>query len=103
LIPRLQRFYGGNPAKWLELPGWLFWVYARMMPVIHARESIHRINEMIYAAGNMKEESGRAFIGDLQRIAARAYEGSSAVAERPRSMEDMQRMLSLSGSNTGIG
>jgi hypothetical protein len=89
----LQLFYGGDPRCWLEIPTWLFWAFVRMMPVLQARESIQRINEGVYASGNMKEEAGRDFIRDLERLAARAQEGTIPEARRPGSLVEMTRLL----------
>lgn len=95
MIPRLQRFYGGRSiVDWLDLPSWLFWTAVKMMPVLHARESVHRINEMMYAQGNMKKEHGSAFIDDLQRIAAMAWEDRQPRTVRPASMQQMKDLTS---------
>jgi hypothetical protein len=81
----------------------LFWAYVRMMPVLHARESIHSINESIYAQGYMDKDKAEAFISDLERLAARAHEreGRAEQIARPQSMEEMMVLLGQSSTNMG--
>lgn len=92
MIPRLQRFYGGDPERWLEIPSWLFWVYARMEPVLFARESIHRINETSAAYGTMEEQGRREFQRNLMEL-SRGVKKPEQVAMRPSSPEEMAAIM----------
>jgi hypothetical protein len=68
------------------------------MPVLQARESIQRINEMIYAQGNMDKEDGRQYFSELQRVSV-GKRTKHLVQPRPKSMSELQR---LAGDSTQV-
>lgn len=65
----------------------------RQMTVLRARESIQRINEMMYVSGlQMEKNEARTYMRQLELEAA-AGERSGSVAERPTSIEEMARRV----------
>jgi hypothetical protein len=75
----------------------LFWIYAKAMPVLHARESIHRINEYAAGAGTLEKESADNFIADLTRIASGDARAPEPVLPRPKSMAEVAHLAATSG------
>lgn len=97
-----------------------------MLPVLHARESVHRLNELTYVTNReMAAEDATPFIGELQAVAAGVpYEGPKpgelprradhsvnpselpfharpgAKAVRPTSMAEMVNLVGQSHSET---
>jgi hypothetical protein len=71
------------------------------MPVLHARESIHRINEIAAGNGLMDKGAADSFIADLNHLASGSAKPVEPVMKRPKSMEQMQQLLGASGVTVG--
>lgn len=65
----MQRFYGGDPAGWLDMPMGMLEAYSRMLPRIEAQESLRAIDNTAAGMGTMKKEDQRAYRRALARIA----------------------------------
>ena len=61
IIPRLQRFYGGNPGEWLSLPVGTIELFAKMLPRLRAEENIEAWQIASTAAGTL-ERNDRMFL-----------------------------------------
>lgn len=57
--------------------------------VLHARESIHHINELAAAFGTMTKEDRMSFTSELNRLAAR----DEPPMERPKSMAEFATQM----------
>jgi len=84
------------------MPTRLFWIYAKALPILHARESIHHINELSIAFGSMDKEQSQNFIADLEQMSQRKARPASVPLGRPQSMEGMHRLLGMSSTKTKI-
>jgi hypothetical protein len=84
------------------MPTRLFWIYAKALPILHARESIHHINELSIAFGSMDKEQSQNFIADLEQMSQRKARPAEVPLGRPKSTEEMHRLLSMSSSSIKI-
>jgi hypothetical protein len=71
LIARLQRFYGGDPMAWLNMPGEVLRAYATNLAKIQAGEALASITyARIADAGTMKLTSARQAAQRLEKATA---------------------------------
>ena len=67
ILPRLQRFYGGNITDWLNIPFKLLNAYATMLPIIEAEESLSTITIHAVASGSIKADESKRIMNKLQK------------------------------------
>jgi hypothetical protein len=75
-----------------------FWTFVEQMPVLQARESVMRINEVAYAFGSFSKEDGETFMHEL-KVQATAPDQPLVTAQRPQSAEELMR---LAGPSTQV-
>lgn len=81
MIPRLQRFFGGDPAWWLyEAPGALVRAFMAMLPRLDAEEALGRASVQALGSGSMKKRDAMKLERQLRRA---ANGGASVRAARP--------------------
>ena len=68
-VARLQRFYGGDPERWLDTRFGLTEALCKWLPRLQAEETMLEIRTVMLATGHMKEEHANEFLRDLGRIA----------------------------------
>lgn len=88
MIPRLQRFYGGN-IDWLNISFKMLNAYMIMLPIIQAEESLLSININAVAGGNLKKEDNTKIINALNEQAQKRDE--------KRIMNTDEKIIALSG------
>jgi hypothetical protein len=79
VIPALQRYYGGRPQDWLEMPLVLLNAYAMVMPRLQAEDAMRMAEVVAVGTGNLEK-------GDSQRVQARwreALEGDRPASRKP--------------------
>lgn len=86
MIPRLQRFYGGSPERWHQMPTWLFTVYAKMRPRLEAEEQLDALAVFQVAGGRQVDnktydEFRTGLIEKAKAATTKPY--------RPKSLEEM--------------
>jgi hypothetical protein len=60
VLPRLVRFYGGDPMMWLErLPIRIVRDFAEMLPRLQAEESLLTADRVALGAGTLKQDAAR--------------------------------------------
>lgn len=62
IIPRLQRFYGGNSNEWLTLPVSVIELYAKMLPRLRGEENTIAWQIAAIGAGMMEKDDSSALI-----------------------------------------
>lgn len=95
MIPRLHYFYGPADSKygsWWNVPTRLLRPYIEQLSVLHAREAIHRVNQIMFGNGVMDKDHGERFMEQLQAEASGVPGWESARPARPTSMAEMQAM-----------
>lgn len=71
MIPRLQRFYGGDPERWLEIPVPVLAAYAEMYLRLDAEDRQARITDTGLGFGNVEETEAREVMATLARLTGR--------------------------------
>ena len=71
MIPRLQRFYGGDPAAWLDCPFALLRAYADQLPKLAAQDQLSQIASVSVGTNNAKKAQSRRIQRNLQKEARR--------------------------------
>ncbi len=69
------------------MPAPKFWAYVRMMPVLRAKNSIDRVNEMSAASGNMEQGTSQSYLFSLSNQANST--GSYSGAYKPKSAAEI--------------
>lgn len=77
----------------------LFRAYVNQLGALRARESIQRINELIYASGHMDKNASRTYMRNLELEAAGPDRRPANLASRPKSVQEMMRLV---GSSTKV-
>lgn len=75
------------------MPSRRLWWFVEQMPVLQARESIMRINEMAYAFGSFSKEDGSSYYQALRAEAAGPDKPIQQVAPRPTSAAGLAQLL----------
>ncbi len=89
IIPRLQRFYGGNITDWLNIPFKLLNAYATMLPIIEAGESLSNITTHAVASGSIKTDESKRIMDRLQKQAemrSKSQKNSNKNAHKAKAM-----------------
>ena len=90
MIPRLQRFYGGNPERWHEIPVWLLVAYNAMLPRLQAEETLAQLGLMQAGGGrHTAEKDLKAYVRNLERQARGGWE------PRARRLKSLSSLRSL--------
>lgn len=63
----MQRFYGGDPERWISMPIALFRAYAQMLPRLLAEERLTAIDTTALAYGRFRKLDEQRAIAQLQR------------------------------------
>ncbi len=82
-MPALQRFYGGNPDAWLEMPLNLLRIFSNEMQELRARESLNMLTIMSLAFGGVEKNMADSIIGNWHKLA-----GNDKPKPRPRRHPD---------------
>lgn len=69
MIPRLQKFYAGDPERWWQMPVALLRVFVRMLPQLMAEHALQETRQHMIASGNMKPSSAESIIRQWERAA----------------------------------
>jgi hypothetical protein len=80
VIPALQRFYGGSPLDWLEVPLPLVGAYALAMRGLQAQESMLMCEVVAMGSGTLEKS-------DARRIQDGWREAIGGAAHKPPSPE----------------
>jgi hypothetical protein len=59
VIPALQRFYGGAPQDWMQVPLVLLNAFAVAMPRLQAQESLLMTEVVAMGMGNLEKSDAR--------------------------------------------
>ena len=70
MIPQLQRFYGGDPAIWLNMPFDYFMLYVEEIDRIKAQETLSLIKSISLGNGLMKTPDYSRTMNQLERTAS---------------------------------
>ena len=105
LIPRLQRFYGGDPGQWLRLPLALIHWYADALAPLQAEECLRQMTIVAMGSGSMDQDEWK----DIKRRweeTARDEEVQRITEvqppRKPSKVEWLARMMSLGVPMDGI-
>ena len=70
-MPRLVRFYGGDPMTWLEgTPSAVITACLEMLPKLEAEEQIDGVNVTVLGSGNAEADSARVLKQKMEIAAA---------------------------------
>lgn len=65
----MQRFYGGHPMEWLNMPLRWLGAYAEMLPRLRAREELASVNVIATGVGAGRTEDRQQLLRDLRQQA----------------------------------
>lgn len=85
-MARLQRFYGGDPERWLHLPSALVRCYARAVPRLDAGEMLQRVTASALGMGNVPKDEASRILGSLRDDAAVAPKRSNPLTPEEAEM-----------------
>jgi hypothetical protein len=93
VIARLQRFYGGDPTKWLRTPLSLLHAYIDNITKLQAEEALSGAQVVTVGSGNLKEADLNRQIKTWRRLADSGPEARVV----PVSEEEKLQMLARVG------
>lgn len=93
-VARLQRFYGGEPAAWLDLPGWLLRAFGELLPVLRAEEALEAVSVLAVGTGAARRQDAQAAIRRWHREASRAG-GGEDVRTSPEGARNLMAAMGI--------
>lgn len=70
LVAKLQRFYGGDPLAWADMPALRLKGFIEAMPSIDADERAAYITDTAVATGSVKQGFAKTHMRRLNKMAA---------------------------------
>ncbi|MEK7765277.1 MAG: hypothetical protein AAB368_03470 [bacterium] len=70
MVASLQRFYGGDPERWLEVPFYLVRALAEKMEAVEAGEALRAVEVAALGSGGYGKETARRLLDEMQRKAS---------------------------------
>lgn len=82
-MPALQRFYGGDPDAWLEMPLNLLRIFSNEMQRLRARESLNMLTIVSLAFGGVEQKQADTIMRNWHNLV-----GDDKPKTRPRRHPD---------------